>query len=145
MVTNRVTAQLRIADGQIVEHTDTFDLWARSRQALGPWDEHMDALFDRGVIVLGGPFADRSGSLLIVNANSADEVREMVADAPMPRPRLPVGYVRVSGIVGSGDEGDGFEEELGPLVAVGVGGASASHRRGPTGRVDSFAGGPARS
>jgi hypothetical protein len=35
MVTNRVTARLRIVDGQIVEHTDTFDLWAWSRQALG--------------------------------------------------------------------------------------------------------------
>lgn len=52
-------------------------------QAL--WDEHarhVDALFERGVIVLAGPFADRSGSLLIVEADTADEVREMFRDDP---------------------------------------------------------------
>ncbi len=34
-VTNRVTATMKIRDGKIVQHTDQFDFWAWSRQALG--------------------------------------------------------------------------------------------------------------
>lgn len=34
-VTNHVKAFMRIADGKIIEHTDKFDLWKWSRQALG--------------------------------------------------------------------------------------------------------------
>lgn len=35
-VHNRITARFRIRDGRIVEHRDSFDFWAWSRQALGP-------------------------------------------------------------------------------------------------------------
>lgn len=34
-VVNMVVANFRFQDGLIIEHTDTFDLWAWSRQALG--------------------------------------------------------------------------------------------------------------
>ena len=35
-VHNRIDATFRFSDGLIVEHVDRFDLWAWSRQALGP-------------------------------------------------------------------------------------------------------------
>lgn len=35
MVRNEVKAYMRIAEGKILEHTDRFDLWKWSRQALG--------------------------------------------------------------------------------------------------------------
>lgn len=34
-VVNRIKAHMRIQDGKIIEHTDQFDLWKWSRQALG--------------------------------------------------------------------------------------------------------------
>jgi ketosteroid isomerase-like protein len=34
-VVNKVKAHMRLVDGKIVEHTDQFDIWAWSRQALG--------------------------------------------------------------------------------------------------------------
>jgi uncharacterized protein YciI len=49
------------------------------------WDDHaryMDDLFETGVIILGGPFADRTGSLVIVAADSAEQVREMYRHDP---------------------------------------------------------------
>jgi uncharacterized protein len=49
------------------------------------WDDHarfMDDLFDAGVVVLGGPFADRTGSLVIVKAADAAQVREMFRRDP---------------------------------------------------------------
>jgi uncharacterized protein YciI len=49
------------------------------------WDEHacyMDGIFATGVIVLGGPFADRTGSLVIVAADNAEQVREMYRRDP---------------------------------------------------------------
>ena len=49
------------------------------------WDEHarfMDALFETGVILLGGPFADRTGSMVIVRADSAASVYEMFRTDP---------------------------------------------------------------
>jgi uncharacterized protein YciI len=49
------------------------------------WDEHarfMDSLFDEGLIILGGPFADRTGSLVVVAADSAAQVREMFQSDP---------------------------------------------------------------
>jgi uncharacterized protein YciI len=49
------------------------------------WDEHarfMDALFEQGLIILGGPFADRTGSLVIVEAESAARVREIFRSDP---------------------------------------------------------------
>lgn len=49
------------------------------------WDQHavfMDALFERGMVVLGGPFADETGSLLIVEAESEREVTDIIAVDP---------------------------------------------------------------
>ena len=49
------------------------------------WDDHarfMDRLFEAGVVVLGGPFADRTGSLVIVKAADAAQVREMFGSDP---------------------------------------------------------------
>jgi ketosteroid isomerase-like protein len=34
-VTNHIKAHMRIQDGKIIEHTDHFDIWKWSRQALG--------------------------------------------------------------------------------------------------------------
>lgn len=34
-VTNNVSAQFEFADGKIIKHTDTFDMWIWSKQALG--------------------------------------------------------------------------------------------------------------
>lgn len=34
-VTNRVSAQFQFKDGKIIRHTDTFDMWKWSKQALG--------------------------------------------------------------------------------------------------------------
>jgi uncharacterized protein YciI len=49
------------------------------------WDDHaryMDVLFETGVIILGGPFADRTGSLVIVAADNAAQVRELYRRDP---------------------------------------------------------------
>lgn len=49
------------------------------------WDEHavfMDRLFEEGRIVLGGPFADSSRVLLVVEARNADEASELFRDDP---------------------------------------------------------------
>ncbi len=35
-VVNHVQANFEFKDGQIIKHTDTFDLWSWSKQALGP-------------------------------------------------------------------------------------------------------------
>lgn len=49
------------------------------------WAEHaafMDDLFDKGMVVLGGPFADESGSMVIVEAESEQEVADLFASDP---------------------------------------------------------------
>lgn len=49
------------------------------------WDEHaefMDRLFDKGRIVLGGPYADCSRVLLIVKAVDRDEAAALFRDDP---------------------------------------------------------------
>ena len=49
------------------------------------WDEHaafIDALFDKGAIMLGGPFADGSGALLIVYAEDESEALAMLRNDP---------------------------------------------------------------
>jgi uncharacterized protein YciI len=48
------------------------------------WDEHevfIDALVDRGFIMMGGPFDD-GGAMLVVRAESEDEVRETMGNDP---------------------------------------------------------------
>jgi uncharacterized protein YciI len=49
------------------------------------WDEHalfMDRLFDKGRIVLGGPYADFSRVLLVVQARDKNEASELFRDDP---------------------------------------------------------------
>ena len=49
------------------------------------WDEHarfMDSLFEAGMVILGGPFADRTGSMVIVAADNAARVHEMFRTDP---------------------------------------------------------------
>jgi uncharacterized protein len=49
------------------------------------WAEHatfMDRLFENGMVVLGGPFADASGSLVIVEAENEQEVADLIASDP---------------------------------------------------------------
>jgi uncharacterized protein YciI len=49
------------------------------------WDDHaafIGGLYADGFIRLGGPFPDNAGSMLIVEADSADEVRQILAGDP---------------------------------------------------------------
>ena len=49
------------------------------------WDEHatfMDALFDKGMVVLGGPFADATGSLVIWEAESEQKLADLISHDP---------------------------------------------------------------
>ena len=49
------------------------------------WDEHarfMDDLFAAGSVVLAGPFADRSGSMVIVRGASVHDVRKTYSRDP---------------------------------------------------------------
>jgi uncharacterized protein len=52
------------------------------------WDEHavfMDRLFEEGRIVLGGPYADYSRVLLVVEARDAHEASKLLHDDPWAR------------------------------------------------------------
>jgi uncharacterized protein YciI len=49
------------------------------------WDAHVqfvDELIERGVFVMGGPYADNSGSLTLWEGLSAEKVRALVVDDP---------------------------------------------------------------
>lgn len=49
------------------------------------WDEHaafMDRLFEAGKILLGGPFTDGSGAMVIVRTESEQEARTIFDDDP---------------------------------------------------------------
>ena len=49
------------------------------------WDEHaafIDQLVAEGFILMGGPLVDEGGSMLIVNADDENEVREKLKDDP---------------------------------------------------------------
>lgn len=49
------------------------------------WDEHarfMDALFDAGTVILAGPFSDRSGSMVIMAAESAEAAMAIFREDP---------------------------------------------------------------
>jgi uncharacterized protein YciI len=49
------------------------------------WDEHaafVDELIARGTFVMGGPFADQSGSLSVLENIGEEEARELVAGDP---------------------------------------------------------------
>lgn len=49
------------------------------------WTEHaafMDALFDNGTVIMGGPFADYSNILVIVEASDENSVRDLFKRDP---------------------------------------------------------------
>lgn len=49
------------------------------------WTEHaafMDALFEDGIVILGGPFADYSNILVIVEAADEDAARDLFKQDP---------------------------------------------------------------
>jgi len=49
------------------------------------WAHHadfMDPLFENGTVVLGGPFADATGSLVVVEAENEQEVADLFARDP---------------------------------------------------------------
>lgn len=49
------------------------------------WEQHaafMDRLFENGTVVLGGPFADATGSLVVVEAENEREVVDWYASDP---------------------------------------------------------------
>jgi uncharacterized protein YciI len=59
------------------------------------WDDHarfMDALFDAGVVVLGGPFADGSGSMVILRAESPEAARAIFREDPWTKQDVLVAY-----------------------------------------------------
>ena len=52
------------------------------------WDEHaafVDDLVERGIFVMGGPFADNSGSLVMLAGVTAEQAPAIVADDPFMR------------------------------------------------------------
>ena len=49
------------------------------------WDEHaafIDDLVERGIFVMGGPLADQSGSLSLLENVTEQEARELVGEDP---------------------------------------------------------------
>jgi uncharacterized protein YciI len=55
------------------------------------WDEHaafMDRVFERGKIILGGPYADTSRVLVIVQARDREEAAELFRDDPWAGPGI---------------------------------------------------------
>jgi uncharacterized protein len=49
------------------------------------WDEHavfMDRLFEQGRVVLGGPYADYSRNLVVVEGRDPEEVSSLFRDDP---------------------------------------------------------------
>jgi uncharacterized protein len=49
------------------------------------WDEHaafIDQLVEDGFILMGGPLIDEGGSLLIINAEDENEVRDKMKNDP---------------------------------------------------------------
>jgi uncharacterized protein YciI len=55
------------------------------------WDAHADFVDDlvaRGTFVMGGPFRDNSGSLVLLEGVSADEARRILEQDPFVRNRV---------------------------------------------------------
>jgi uncharacterized protein YciI len=58
---------------------------AKGSREQAYWDEHaafIDALFEEGFILLGGPLVDESGAVLVVQAADEHEVSRKVAGDP---------------------------------------------------------------
>ena len=61
---------------------------ARPVREQAYWDDHarfVDALFDAGLVTLAGPFADGSGALVILSAESVEAARAIYRDDPWSR------------------------------------------------------------
>lgn len=61
------------------------------------WTAHaafMDALAEDGFIVLGGPVADRTRFLFLVNADGEEDIRERLAADPW----VPMGLLEIASI-----------------------------------------------
>ena len=57
------------------------------RQQPG-WDAHaafVDALVERGTMVMGGPFSDDSGSMILLEGVDTSEAERLLADDPFIR------------------------------------------------------------
>ena len=55
------------------------------------WTEHaafMDQLFANGTVIMGGPFTDGSGSMVLVEAEEESEVRTLIANDPFVVQRI---------------------------------------------------------
>ena len=75
------------------------DRWVASRglREQEKWDEHaafMEALAADGFVVLGGPLGDGRRFLLIIEAESDDEIRARLADDPW----TPMGLLSIAKI-----------------------------------------------
>jgi len=49
------------------------------------WDAHaafVDALVDRGTLVMGGPYSDNSGTMMLLEGVDTDEAARILADDP---------------------------------------------------------------
>ena len=58
---------------------------AKSVREQAYWDDHarfMDSLFEAGKVILAGPFADGSGSMVILRAESVEVARATFQDDP---------------------------------------------------------------
>lgn len=54
-----------------------------ARQAhRAPHRKHLNAQAEAGKLIMAGPFADESGGMIIFDADSEDEVREIMAADP---------------------------------------------------------------
>lgn len=59
--------------------------YSKSTREQPLWDEHaafIDQLVADGFILMGGPFPDEAGAMLIVNADDENEVREKLEGDP---------------------------------------------------------------
>jgi uncharacterized protein len=60
--------------------------WSRgSVREQADWDAHaefVDALVERGTMVMGGPFSDNSGSMSLLEGVDVDEARRILEDDP---------------------------------------------------------------
>ena len=55
------------------------------------WTEHaafMDQLFANGTVIMGGPFTDGTGSLVLVEAEEESEVRTLIDNDPFVVQRI---------------------------------------------------------
>ena len=67
--------------------------YSRSIREQEGWDEHaefMDALTERGIVVLGGPLGDGKPhkALQIMDVRSAEDIADLLADDPWPQEML---------------------------------------------------------